>query len=116
MKIEHTEIAVLSPYIDIESSLYEAYSNKSKNFKNITISTIQKIQGLTSDFTIVYLPLRGYDLQDNLFNVATSRAKQGTLIITYNNITLSESASIETMTFINSCKDVSEEFLTELIK
>lgn len=116
MKMEDMEIAILSPYIDIETSLYEAYSNKSKNFKNITISTVQKIQGLTSDFTILYLPLRGHDLQDNLFNVATSRAKQGTLIITYNNITFSERASIETMTFINSCKDVSKEFLTELIK
>ena len=115
MKIKDTEIAVLSPYIDTESSLYEAYINESKDFKNITISTIQKIQGLTSDFTIVYLPLWGYDLDENLFNVATSRAKQGTLIITFNNITFSENATTETMTFIESCKDVSNEFLTELI-
>ncbi|WP_027880316.1 AAA domain-containing protein [Mesoflavibacter zeaxanthinifaciens] len=116
LKNNNKQIAVLSPYIDTESSIYEAYSSMSHNFKNITISTIQKIQGLTSDFTIVYLPLRGHDLQDNLFNVATSRAKQGTLIITYNNITFSKRASIETMTFINSCKDVSKEFLIELIK
>jgi hypothetical protein len=115
IKKNDKEVAVLSPYIDTESSLYEAYSAKGVGFKNITISTIQKIQGLTSDFTVVYLPLRGHDLDENLFNVSTSRAKQGTLIVTYNNISLSGSASIGTKNFINQCIDVSSLFLTELI-
>src|SRR5690606_19416232 len=75
IKNNNYELAILSPYIDTESSLYEAFSFISNDFKNITISTIQRIQGLTTDLTIVYLPLRGHDLSDNLFNVATSRAE-----------------------------------------
>lgn len=110
------ELALLTPYVDIETELYEQYNKISKNYKNITISTVHKIQGLTSDFSIVFLPLKGHDLNENLFNVSTSRAKQGTLIVTFNNITLSDSASIETKSLINQCTDVSALFLTLLIK
>ncbi len=106
------EIAVLTPYKDIESSLYTQYSKLSNDYKNITISTVHKIQGLTSDLTILYLPLNlpAFDLNENLFNVASSRAKKGTLIITYDPIDLVSAASIETKQFIKSCSNVSEEF------
>lgn len=116
IKNNNYELAILSPYIDTESSLYEAFSFISNDFKNITISTIQRIQGLTTDLTIVYLPLRGHDLSDNLFNVATSRAEYGTLIVTYNNINMADRASIEIKSFIDQCTDVSSLFLTELKK
>lgn len=106
------EIALLSPYIKVESSLYEQYSRLSSDYSRITINTIHKIQGLTTDVTILYLPLSNpsFDLDANLFNVATSRAKKGTLIITYKQIELLTGASPETMSFIHKCQDVSSQF------
>ena len=110
------EIALLSPYIKVESSLYEQYSRLSSDYSRITINTIHKIQGLTTDITILYLPLNNpsFDLDSNLFNVATSRAKKGTLIITYQHIDLVSGASNETLNFVHKCHNVSEKFLTGL--
>lgn len=106
------EIALLTPYVSVESELYTQYSKVSNDYKSITINTVHKIQGLTTDLTILYLPLTpaAFDLNDNLFNVATSRATCGTLIVTYEHIDLVSSVSIETKHFINLCKDVSSDF------
>ena len=106
------EIALLTPYVPVESELYTQYSKLSNDFKYITINTVHKIQGLTTDLTILYLPLTSaaFDLNDNLFNVATSRATRGTLIITYEHIDLANSVSIETKQFVTRCKNVSQEF------
>lgn len=105
-------IALLTPYIGIESFLYEQYGKLSKDFSRITIHTVHKIQGMTTDYTIVYLPLSfpTFDLNDNLFNVSTSRAKRGTLIITYEFISLVTNISTETKNFINTCLDVTSVF------
>jgi superfamily I DNA and/or RNA helicase len=106
------EIALLTPYVSVESELYTQYSKLSNDYKFITINTVHKIQGLTTDLTILYLPLTNaaFDLNDNLFNVATSRATRGTLIITYEHIDLASSVSIETKQFVTRCKNVSQEF------
>jgi hypothetical protein len=110
------EIALLSPYVKIESALYEQYSRLSSDYNRITLNTIHKIQGLTSDVTILYLPLNNpsFDLDANLFNVATSRAKRGTLIVTYKQIELMTSTSPETRAFIHRCLDVTSEFHNRL--
>lgn len=112
-KNKDEEVALLSPYVDIESKLYEQYSRLSSDYSRITINTIHKIQGLTSDATILFLPLSNpaFDLDSNLFNVGTSRAKRGTLIVTYQHINLLHGASRETLKFINNCKDVTGTFL-----
>jgi superfamily I DNA and/or RNA helicase len=109
------EIALLTPYVHVESDLYTQYSKISNDYKFITINTVHKIQGLTTDLTILYLPLTpaAFDLNDNLFNVATSRAKRGTLIVTYEHIELASSVSIETKQFIKICKNVSQDFTTQ---
>lgn len=106
------EIALLTPYVQVESELYNQYSKISNDYKFITINTVHKIQGLTTDLTILYLPLTNaaFDLNDNLFNVATSRATRGTLIITYEHIDLASSVSIETKQLVTKCKNVSKEF------
>jgi DNA replication ATP-dependent helicase Dna2 len=106
------EMALLSSNKEIESSLYTQYSKLSNDYKNITISTVHKIQGLTSDLTILYLPLSSpaFELNENLFNVATSRATKGTLIITYEAIDLVSAATVETKQFIENCNNVSEKF------
>ena len=53
-------------------------------YKNVTIETIDRIQGLTVEFSIYLLALSNptFAMDVNRFNVATSRAKYGTLIIT----------------------------------
>lgn len=106
------EIALLSPYIKVESGLYEQYSRLSSDYSRVTLNTIHKIQGLTTDITILYLPLNNpsFDLDPNLFNVATSRAKRGTLIVTYKQIELITGTSLETMSFIHKCKNVTPQF------
>jgi DNA replication ATP-dependent helicase Dna2 len=106
------EIALLSPYIKVESDLYNHYSRLSSDYSRVTLNTIHKIQGLTTDVTILYLPLNNpsFDLDANLFNVATSRAKKGTLIVTYKQIELLTGLSPETMMFIHKCQDVSSQF------
>ncbi|OYU82595.1 MAG: hypothetical protein CFE24_14735 [Flavobacterium sp. BFFFF2] len=106
------EIALLTPYVSVESELYTQYSKLSNEYKSITINTVHKIQGLTTDLTILYLPLTpaAFDLNDNLFNVATSRATRGTLIITYEHIDFASSVSIKTKQFVTKCKNVSQEF------
>lgn len=110
------EVALLTPYVKVESELYAQYSKKSNNYKRITINTVHKIQGLTTDLTILYLPLTlaSFDLNENLFNVATSRATRGTLIITYAHIDLASSISIETKKFVSKTKDVTNIVINNL--
>ncbi len=106
------EVALLSPLIRVESALYEACNQRGVDSSRLTISTIHKIQGLTTDYTILYLPLSNpsFEADDNLFNVATSRAKRGTLIVSYSSIHLLSSASIEFQAFLSKCEDVTEQF------
>jgi DNA replication ATP-dependent helicase Dna2 len=82
-------IAVLSPYVESAKKLQEKLHTLS-NFDGLTIETIDRIQGLTCDITLFLIPFgASFALQVNRFNVATSRAKLCTLIITdesYKNI------------------------------
>ena len=52
------------------------------------IDTVARIQGLTTDITIYFVPNTSYirTLEPHLFNVATSRAKEHTIIIADKNI------------------------------
>ena len=113
---ENVNIALLSPYKFVERKIYSEFSTKTSNFNNIIISTIHKIQGLTTDYTIFFLPLENpsFDVNDNLFNVGTSRSKKGTLIVTYNHILELNIISCETSLFLKKCYDVSDEFLKHL--
>ena len=65
----------------------EIYS-KCADTENVLVETIDRVQGLTTDFTIFFIPTESlpFALQVNRFNVATSRAKLCTLIITDENI------------------------------
>lgn len=51
--------------------------------KNIIIDTVARVQGLTTDITIFFIPDYSYirTLEPHLFNVATSRAREHTIII-----------------------------------
>lgn len=51
--------------------------------KNLFVDTVAKVQGLTTDITIFFVPDYSYirTLEPHLFNVATSRAREHTIII-----------------------------------
>jgi DNA replication ATP-dependent helicase Dna2 len=78
-----TEIAILSFNRDSVRYLQkEVYAN-CKDTTNISIDTIDRVQGMTTDFSIFFIPLEAFPLalQPNRFNVATSRARNCTLLI-----------------------------------
>lgn len=82
------EIAVLAFHKDTIRFLQKEIYSKCKNTENILVETIDRIQGLTTDFCIFFVPIESipFALQANRFNVATSRAKLCTLIVSDENI------------------------------
>jgi molybdopterin-guanine dinucleotide biosynthesis protein len=112
------EVAILTPHSIDETEAYVQYGRISNDFRFVTISTVHKIQGLTTELTIYFLPRTRslFGLVDNIFNVATSRAKRGTLIVAYNDFDLKVSVSAETRSFIRGCEDVSKVFIEMLSK
>lgn len=84
------EIAILAFHKDSIRFLQKEIYSKCANIENILIETIDRIQGLTTDFCIFFVPVESipFALQVNRFNVATSRAKLCTLIIFDENIAL----------------------------
>lgn len=106
------KVAVLIPTIELESLFQDTFSKNKILNKNILISTVHKVQGITSDYTIYYSPLSHpfFELNNNLFNVATSRAKRGTLIITYNHIDITMK-SPEISSFLDAAKNITNEFI-----
>ena len=85
---EKLHISVLSNYIDTVKALHNSIYSSIDNPKNLLIETVARIQGLTTDVTIFVIPNSGYNhsLEKRLFNVATSRAKRHTIIISDKNI------------------------------
>ncbi len=85
---ENLHISVLSNYIVTVKALQKNIYGSIDNPKNLLIETIARIQGLTTDITIFVIPNSGYyhSLEKRLFNVATSRAKRHTIIISDKNI------------------------------
>jgi DNA replication ATP-dependent helicase Dna2 len=77
------EITVLAFHKDSIRFLQKEIYAKSANTENVLVETIDRIQGLTTDFCIFFVPTEGvpFALQANRFNVATSRAKLCTLIV-----------------------------------
>ncbi len=85
---EKLHISVLSNYISTVKALQKSIYGSIDNPKNLLIETVARIQGLTTDVTIFVIPNSGYNhsLEKRLFNVATSRAKRHTIIISDKNI------------------------------
>jgi len=82
---EDYKIAILSPYRDSVKNLRNTiYPKFTKYVQNIEINTIDSIQGMTTHFTILFIPYRNESFSFNLnrFNVATSRSMLCTLIVT----------------------------------
>lgn len=83
---ESLEIAILSTYKDDVSLLQENLGSLSQESENhILIETVDRVQGIDVDIVIFILRLGGstrFVLNNNRFNVATSRARYYNLLIT----------------------------------
>jgi rRNA-processing protein FCF1 len=75
-------IAIISPFRDTVQRIQKDFYYEHQSM-DIVVETIDRIQGITVDYAILYFPLRniGFALSENRFNVATSRSRSTTLII-----------------------------------
>ncbi len=81
---EKLHISVLTYFVETTKALQKAIFQTVGYHKNLLIETVSRVQGLTTDVTIFVVPNSSYhrSLENRLFNVATSRSKRHTLIIT----------------------------------
>ena len=81
---EKLHISVLAYFVETTKALQKAIFQTVGYHKNLLIETVSRVQGLTTDVTIFVVPNSSYhrSLENRLFNVATSRSKRHTLIIT----------------------------------
>lgn len=82
------EIAVLTCLKNTTRSLQKAIIQNVGSHTNVLVDTVARIQGLTTDVTLFFVPNTSYirTLAPHLFNVATSRAKEHTIIIADKNL------------------------------
>lgn len=82
------EIAVLTCLKNTTRSLQKAIIQNVGSHANVLVDTVARIQGLTTDVTLFFVPNTSYirTLDPHLFNVATSRAKEHTIIIADKNL------------------------------
>ncbi len=97
-------LAIITPFRDSVKELQKRFCTSDIEL-DITIETIDRIQGMTVDYAILYIPGRspGFALEDRRFNVATSRSLSTTLIIS--DIPLNEfhTVSPTVIQFVNNC-------------
>lgn len=76
-------VAVLAKFTDSVKMLQNCIIDKLGIRQNILVDTVERVQGLTCDVCIFYIPntMMAMSLDRALFNVATSRAKQMTVIV-----------------------------------
>ena len=77
------KIAVLTKFRAAVRMLQNCFISKYGNKENVLIDTVERVQGMTCDVCIYYIPntMMSMSLDRPLFNVATSRAKQLTIIV-----------------------------------
>ena len=103
------KLAIISPFKNSVKELQRLYATSDKDL-DITIETIDRIQGITVDYAIVYIPGRnpGFALEDRRFNVATSRSESTTIIISDAPVSDFHSTSPTVIQFINKCDSIKD--------
>lgn len=103
-------ISIISPFKETVQKIQKIFYHDNQNL-DITVETIDRIQGMTVDYSILYFPLRNitFALSDNRFNVATSRSTSTTLIISDMPLTHFSSVSGRVMAYLSQCKVLSKD-------
>lgn len=101
-------ISIISPFKDTVQKIQKIFYHDNQTL-DITVETIDRIQGMTVDYSILYFPLRNatFALSENRFNVATSRSNSTTLIISDMPLTHFSSISGKVMAYLGQCKTLS---------
>lgn len=78
----NSSVAIITPFRDSAKAIQSKFSFDDAKL-NLSVETIDRVQGVTVDYTILYFPLRnaGFALNERRFNVATSRSRSTTLIL-----------------------------------
>ena len=102
-------LAIISPFNDTVKQLQKSFLTDS-SLDDFTIETIDRIQGMTVDYAILYIPGRnpGFALDERRFNVATSRSRTTTLIVSDIPLTNMHSISPKVASFIMNCQTLDE--------
>ena len=97
-------LAIITPFRDSVKELQKHFCTSDIEL-DITIETIDRIQGMTVDYAILYIPGRnpGFALEDRRFNVATSRSLSTTLIISDMPLNEFHTVSPTVLQFIDKC-------------
>lgn len=105
-------LAILSPFVATTQTLQEEFCKDDQKL-DLLVETINRIQGETVDYTIFYVPIRntGFAFSDNLFNVATSRSRSTTLLITDMPISIIPIQSVKVKRFLSECNVINRERL-----
>ena len=76
-------ISVLSKFRATVRMLQNCFVSRFGGLNNVLIDTVERVQGMTCDICLYYIPntMMNMSLEKSLFNVATSRAKQLTIIV-----------------------------------
>lgn len=100
-------LAIISPFNDTIKLLQKSFLTDS-SLDNITIETIDRIQGMTVDYAILYVPGRnpGFALDERRFNVATSRSRSTTMIVSDIPLTDMHSISPNVSSFIRQSTQI----------
>ncbi len=82
------DISILTCLRKTTSSIQMCINQNIPAKAKVRVETIARIQGLTTDVTIFFVPNTSYirTLEPHLFNVATSRAREHTIIIADKNV------------------------------
>lgn len=102
-------LAIISPFKESVRQLQKRFLTDTA-IEDLTVETIDRIQGMTVDYAILYLPGRhlGFALEERRFNVATSRSRSTTLIITDVPLTSLPVVSPHVLAFLNNSSHIGE--------
>lgn len=98
------EIAIITPFKESVKELQKHFLT-TDSLINLTIETVDRIQGMTVDYTIMYIPgwKPSFALDENRFNVATSRSRSTTLVLSDAPLENLHSASAKISHFLKCC-------------
>ncbi len=101
-------LAIISPFRDTVKQLQKRFLTDTK-ISDLTVETIDRIQGMTVDYAILYIPGRnpGFALDERRFNVATSRSRSTTFILSDIPLTDFHSLSPKVAKFLSGCGKMS---------
>jgi superfamily I DNA and/or RNA helicase len=100
------KLALLSPFRKTVKFLQSFLRDLHEEHLNLTIDTVDRVQGLTVDYTIYLIPMSSnpsFSFHLNRFNVATSRSQYATLILADYNIKYIKGINYMVNSYLNNC-------------